>query len=88
MFPGLKSYFLSQEKFPMMLKIYFNDPVSIVWFRFFESRLRVCWNTIKIESDTVSGSELAEELDILANIMKSRRHEHFRTSELIFQLYA
>jgi hypothetical protein len=30
MFPGVKSYFLSQEKCPMMLKILFNDPVSIV----------------------------------------------------------
>jgi hypothetical protein len=28
-FPGLKSYFLSQEKCPMILKIFFNDLVSI-----------------------------------------------------------
>jgi hypothetical protein len=47
MFPGLKSYFLSQEKFPMMLKIFFNDPVSLVWFHFLESQLKICCNTIK-----------------------------------------
>jgi hypothetical protein len=47
MFPELKSYFLSQEKCPMMLKIFFNDPVSIVWFHFLESELKVCCNTIK-----------------------------------------
>jgi hypothetical protein len=29
MFPGFKSYFLSQEKCPMMLKIFFNDPISV-----------------------------------------------------------
>jgi hypothetical protein len=57
-----------------MLKIFFNDPVSIVWFHFLESQLKVYCNTIKkIESGTISGSEVAEELDILANKMKSRR---------------
>jgi hypothetical protein len=83
MFLGLKSYFLSQEKCMMMLKIFFNA-VSIVWFHFLESQLNVCCNTIKkIESDAISGSEVAEELDILANKMKSRRDENFRTSEFI-----
>jgi hypothetical protein len=83
-FLGLKTYFLSQEKCPMMLKIFFNDPVSIVWFHFLESQLNVCCNTIKkIESDTISGSEVAEELDILANKMKSRRDDNFCTSKLI-----
>jgi hypothetical protein len=47
MFLGLKSYFLSQEKCPMMLKIFPSDPVSIVWFHFLESQLKVCCNTIK-----------------------------------------
>jgi hypothetical protein len=37
----------------------------------------------KIESDTISGSEVAEELDILANKMKSSRDGNFRTSKLI-----
>jgi hypothetical protein len=37
----------------------------------------------KIESDTISGSEVAEELDILANKMKSKRDENFCTSKLI-----
>jgi hypothetical protein len=47
MFPGLKSYFLSQEKCPMILKIFFNDPVSIVWFNFLKNQLKVCYNTTK-----------------------------------------
>jgi hypothetical protein len=85
MFLGLKSYFLSQEKCPMILKIFLMIQYpSIVWFHFLESQLKVCCNTIKkIESDTISGSEVAEELDILANKMKSRRDENFRTSKLI-----
>jgi hypothetical protein len=36
-----------------------------------------------MESDTISGSEVAEELDILANKIKSRRDGNFRTSKLI-----
>jgi hypothetical protein len=48
-----------------------------------ESQLKVCCNTIKNINDTISGSEVAEELDILANKMKSRRDENFRTSKLI-----
>jgi hypothetical protein len=83
MFPGLKYYFLYQEKCLMMLKIFFNDPVSIVWFHFLESQLKVCCNTIKIETDTISGSEEAEELDILPNEMKSRTDENFCISKLI-----
>jgi hypothetical protein len=30
-----------------MLKIFFNDSVSIVWFNFLESQLKVWYNTIK-----------------------------------------
>jgi hypothetical protein len=45
-FSGLKFYFLSKEKCPMMLKMFFNDPVSIVWFHFLESQLKVCCNSI------------------------------------------
>jgi hypothetical protein len=37
----------------------------------------------KIESDYISGSEVAEELYISANKMKNRRDENFRTSKLI-----
>jgi hypothetical protein len=37
----------------------------------------------KIESDTISGSEVAEEMDILEYTMKSRRDKNFRTSKLI-----
>jgi hypothetical protein len=47
MFPALKSYFLSQEKCPVMLKIFSNDPVSIFWFYLLEGQLKICCNTIK-----------------------------------------
>jgi hypothetical protein len=67
----------------MMLKTFFKFPVSIAWFNFLERQLNVCCNTIKIVSGTISGSEVAEELDILSNKMKITRDENFRTTKLI-----
>jgi hypothetical protein len=36
----------------------------------------------KIQSDSISGSEVAIELDILSNKMKSKRDENLRTTKL------
>jgi hypothetical protein len=47
MFPALKSYFLSQEKRPTMLRKMFNDPVSLVWIYFLESQMKVCSISMK-----------------------------------------
>jgi hypothetical protein len=47
MFPALKSYLLSQEKCPMMLRKMFNDPVSLVWIYFLESQMKVCSISMK-----------------------------------------
>ena len=47
MFDGLKSYFLSQEKSPRILKDFFNDPQSILYLRFIHSQIKLCTNTIK-----------------------------------------
>jgi hypothetical protein len=84
MFPALKSYFLSQEKCPTMLRKNFNDPVSLARIYFLESQMKVCPISMKkIQSDHISGSEVATELDILSNKMKSRRNENFHTIKLI-----
>jgi hypothetical protein len=37
----------------------------------------------KMQSDGISGSEVAVELDILSNKMKNKRDENFRTSKLL-----
>jgi hypothetical protein len=67
-----------------MLKRMFNDPVSLVWINFLESQMKVCSiSTKKIQSDSISDSEVAEELNILSDKMKSRRDENFRTTKLI-----
>jgi hypothetical protein len=64
MFPALKSSFLSREKCLTMLRKMFNDPLSLVWIYFLESQMKVCSIFMKeIESDRISGSEVAVELD-------------------------
>jgi len=41
-YPDLKSYFEKQEKCPTILKSFFNDPISIVWFHFFTKPIKGC----------------------------------------------
>jgi hypothetical protein len=57
-----------------MLRKKFNDPVSLVWIYFSESKMKVFSISMKkIQSDSISGSKVAVEFDILPNKMKSRR---------------
>jgi hypothetical protein len=87
MFPALKSYFLSQEKCLTMLRKMFSETISLVWIYFWENQVKVCSISMKkIQSDSISGSEVAIELDILSNKMKSRRYEYFHTTKLISPL--
>jgi hypothetical protein len=84
MFLASKSYFLSKEKCPTMLRKKFNDPASLVWIYFLESQMKVCSISMKkIQSGSISGSKVTTELDILSNKMKSGRDENFCTTKLI-----
>jgi hypothetical protein len=61
-----------------------NDPVSLAWIYFLGSQIKVCSISMKKrQSDSISGSEEAAELDILSNKMKSGRDENFHTTKLI-----
>jgi len=65
LFPALKTYFLTQDKGPTILKQFFDDLVSIAWLYFIQNQLRVVCDTItRIESDNISASEVYyEELE-------------------------
>jgi len=83
-YPGLKSYFEKQEKCPTILKSFFNDPMSIVWFHFLQSQLKVVCNTVtKIEGDKISACEVAEELEILVGKIKNRKNLNFLTTNIL-----
>jgi hypothetical protein len=56
MFPTLKSYFLSQEKCPIMLRKISNDPVALVWIYSLGIQMKVCSNSMKkVQSNSISG---------------------------------
>jgi len=66
LFPALKTYFLTQDKCPTILKQFFDNPVSIAWLYFIQSQLKVVCDTITIiESDNISASEVYEKLEVV-----------------------
>lgn len=40
MFSALKSYFLSQNNCPKVLKIFFENETSLLWLKFLQSQLK------------------------------------------------
>jgi hypothetical protein len=84
MFPALKSYFPSEEKCLTMLREMFNDTVSLVWIYLMENQMKVCSISMKkIQSDSISGGEVAVELVILSSKMKSSRDENFCSTKRV-----
>lgn len=56
----------------------FNDPMSLVWFYFLQSQLKVVCDTVtKIEGDKISACEVAEELEILVGKIKIEKIKIF-----------
>lgn len=83
LFPALKTYFLTQDKCPTILKQFFDNPVSIAWLYFIQSQLKVVCDTITIiESDNISASEVYEELEVVCGKIRNRQSQQFFTSKL------
>jgi hypothetical protein len=47
-YDGLKAYFLSTDRCPHMLKIFFENPTSLLWLKFLISKLELYQESIKI----------------------------------------
>ena len=87
-FPALKSYFLTQDKCPTIIKLFFNDPFSLIWLHFFQSQLKVVCDTVKkIEGDKISACEVAEELEVLCGKIRNRKNQNFLTSKIVSLLH-
>jgi hypothetical protein len=83
MYEGLKSYFLSWDRCPTLLKNFFDNPQPLLWLLFIQSQLKAFCKTIKkIESKNVSASEMAEELDLLVDTINRRKEENFQTTQI------
>jgi hypothetical protein len=60
-----------------MLTKMFNDPVSLISIYFLESQMAVCSISMKkIQSDNISGSEVAVELDFS---ISQNLHHYYQT---------
>jgi hypothetical protein len=46
MYEGLKSYFLSQDRHPYLLKNFFDNPQSLLWLLFIQRQLKSFCKTI------------------------------------------
>lgn len=66
MFSPLKSYFLSIDNSPRVLREFFEDESSEMWLYFMHSQAAVFHNTVKkIKSDDSTITEVVCELDDL-----------------------
>ena len=78
LFKPLKTYFLSQDKCPSLLKQFFDDPFSEVWLYFVHSQSTVFHEcTLKIESQKVSMMEVSCILKNLKMKITERKRELF-----------
>jgi len=82
-YSGLKSYFLSQNTCPTVLKCFFENETSFLWFKFVSCQLKTITSYIKkIESQNLSAIEIMMLVENLLNIIKNKREEKFLTTEV------
>lgn len=80
----LKSYFLSQSNFPCILKFFFEDECSLLWFKFLHSQLKTFNNYIKkVESQNLSAIELMYIMENLMIKIQNKKEEKFLTTEIL-----
>jgi hypothetical protein len=85
-FPASKSYFVTQDKCPTIIKLFFNDPFSLIWLNFLQSQLNFVSDTVKNEGDKISACDVAEELEVLCGKIRNRKNQNFWTSKIVLLL--
>ncbi|XP_047036755.1 protein FAM200B-like [Helicoverpa armigera] len=90
MYQPLKNYFLSIEKCPQLLKIFFEDPTSELWFYFLHAQSASFHQAVlKLEGQTVSAIEAAKEINQLKdNLIQKQTNQFlpFMVRQLILKL--
>ena len=78
LFEPLKSFFLSEAKCPVVLKNFFEDPLSELWLWFIHNQL-VLFNAavLNMEGDNTSVINTTDELQKLTEKLHSRKTEKF-----------
>jgi hypothetical protein len=83
MFSALKSYFLSQNNCPNILKTFFNNETSILWLNFLQSQLKTINIYIKIiENQKLCAVELILIMEKLTTKLKNKKDDFFLPSDI------
>jgi hypothetical protein len=83
MLDGLLSYFLSQQKCPVMLRKLFEDPCLKLWLSFARDQVSMIQTYISLfEKDNISATEVAMNIENLVNNLESRKSEVFVTTDV------
>jgi len=78
MYQPLKNYFLSIEKGPLLLKIFFEDPTSELWLYFLHGQSASFHQAVlKLEGQTVSAIEAAKEINQLKDNLTQKQTNQF-----------
>ena len=87
MFDGLRAYFLSQEKCPVMLRNIFQNPCLKLWLSFARDQVSTFQACIgQIEKGNISAAEVAITIENLLNNLKLKEQERFVTLDVKQQL--
>jgi hypothetical protein len=87
MFHGLHSYFLSQEKCPVVLQKLFEDSCLNLWMSFARDQVSAFHTyTSLTEKDKISATEVAMNIENLINNLESRKSEVFVITDVKKQL--
>lgn len=79
----LKAYFLSVEKCPKVIEIFFKDESSEFWMKFLHAQSALFYDTVKkIEGNKVTIMEVADELNLLKAKYRKRIEEEYVPSGL------
>ncbi|CAI6360864.1 unnamed protein product [Macrosiphum euphorbiae] len=83
MFSALKSYFLSQNNCPNILKTFFKNETSILWLNFLQSQLKTINIYIKIiENQKLCAVELILIMEKLTTKLKNKKDDFFLPSDI------
>lgn len=83
LFPALKSYFLSEEKCPTLIRNFFENPCAELWLYFVHNIAAVFHATIlRIEAQTVTALEVSSALDDLIHKCTERSAKVFLPNDV------
>lgn len=83
MYDGLKSFFLSEDKCPVILKNFFNNPNGLLLMNWLYCQLELYNTTIKrMEAQDISATEITSEIGIFINKLNARKEEFFLTEKV------